>query len=159
MSADENTALLRRVFEECWSKGNLNLADELLDANYVGHDPALPEETRGPEAFKQLVTTYRTAFPDLNFTLDEALAVGDSSALVRWTARGTNSGVFQGMPPTGKSATSTGMSLARIENGKVVEDYTFWDALGLMRQLGAIPALAQPAMHSTMQTDTGPSAH
>lgn len=153
MPAEENKALARRFIEECWNKGNLNAVDELVSTNFVAHDPTVPGDVRGAAAFKQFISTYRTAFPDVTLTIDELLAVGNDRVLMRWTARGTHRGTLQGMPATGKQATVMGMTLSRYENGKDVEDYTSWDTLGLMQQLGAIPTTPQP----TMGTGTQPA--
>lgn len=153
MSAEENKALARRFIEECFNKGNLNVVDELTAANWVGHDSSVPGGINGAAAMKQFISMYRTAFPDLTITIDELYAIGDNRVLMRWTTRGTHRGTLQGMPATGKQATVTGMTLSHYENGKDVEDYTNWDTLGLMQQLGAIPMTPQP----TMGTGTQPA--
>lgn len=154
MTPEEHVNLARRVFEEGWSKGNLDVVDECVGATYVGYDPALPEPTRGIAALKQTIMGYRAAFPDLTFTVDEAYAVGADHTILRWTGRGTHQGTLMGIPPTGRSGSVGGITLSRIEGGRIVEDRTNWDTLGLLRQLGAIPA-AQP----TEATEQRPSAH
>lgn len=143
MSAEQNKASARRAFEEVWSKGNLSVLDELSDPNTVGHDP-VSGDTRGREAGKQLVSMYRTAFPDIHFTIEDQVAEGDK-VVTRWSSSGTHKGELMGIAPTGKRATVTGISIDRFSGGKQVEDWTNWDALGLMQQLGVIPALGQPA--------------
>jgi steroid delta-isomerase-like uncharacterized protein len=145
MSAEDNLAMNRRIFEECWNKGNLNALDEVVSSTYVAHDPAAPGGALDSTAFKQNVAMYRSAFPDVQFTLDEAYAVGDDHVVARWTAVGTHSGPLQGLPPTGKRATVTGITISRYANGKSVESYTNWDTLGLLQQIGAIPVMAQAA--------------
>lgn len=97
--------------------------------------PPLPP---GPSGFKQLVTTYRTAFPDIHLTIDDWVVEGDKVA-GRWTARGTNTGPLMGMPPTGKSATVTGISILTFANDQVTAQHTNWDAMGMLQQLGVIP--------------------
>jgi len=153
-SPEEHVRLARRAFEEGWSKGNLSVIDELVGANYIGYDPAQPEPTRGPAEFKQAILGYRAAFPDLTFTIEEAYAIGPDRTLVRWTGRGTHQGDLMGIPPTGKQGTVGGLTLSRFDNGKVVEEHTNWDTLGLLRQLGVVPA-PQP----TATTENRPSAH
>lgn len=154
MTPEEHVKLARRVFEEGWSKGNLDIVDECVGASYVGYDPAQPEPTRGIAAFKQSIQDYRAAFPDLTFAVDEAYAVGADHAVLRWTARGTQQGALLGIPPTGRTASVGGITLSRFEGGKVVEEHTNWDTFGLLRQLGAIPT-PQPAQ----VTEQRPSAH
>lgn len=154
MSAEENVQLARRIFEEGWNKGDLSVIDELIATNYVGYDPALPEPTRGPSGFKESLQGYRTAFPDLTFTVEEAYAIGPDRTLVRWTGRGTHQGPLMGIPATGKVGSVGGLTLARFEGGKITEDHTNWDTLGLLRQLGAIPT-PQPVE----VTENRPAAH
>jgi steroid delta-isomerase-like uncharacterized protein len=139
--AEDNTILSRRLLEECFSRGDLSVADEVLDANSILHDPAQPGPIEGAAGFKQLVNMYRTAFPDLQFTLNDVLSASDR-VITRWTARGTHRGTLQGIPPTGKSTTVTGITIDRCANGKIVESYTNWDTLGLMQQLGVIPTMS-----------------
>jgi predicted SnoaL-like aldol condensation-catalyzing enzyme len=77
MSTEENKALARRVLEEMFNKGNLDLADEVFAPDYVDHDPAMPEDIRGPEGFKEYVSIFRTAFPDLHLEIEDQVAEGD----------------------------------------------------------------------------------
>lgn len=146
MAGEDNKSLVRRLFDETWTKGNVNIADELIAANYVNHDPALPPGApQGREGFKQAVALYRKAFPDLKLTIDEQAADGDR-VVTRWTARGTHGGELFGIPPTGKMATTTGITFSRVSGGQVMEDWTNWDTLGLMQQLGAVQPLGQAQM-------------
>ena len=132
--SEHNKSLVRRVFEEVWTKGNLALVDELYDPSYVLHDPAHPE-FKGTEGLKKQVTMYLTAFPDLRFTIQDQRAEEDE-VVTRWTASGTHRGPLGGIPPTGKQATTSGITVTRIAGGKIAEAWTNWDILGLMRQLG-----------------------
>lgn len=138
--AEDNKAVIRRLFEEIWNKGNFALIDEIVAPNFTNHDPATPDLGRGPEAYQQLATRYRTAFPDLQFTLEEIVAEGDKVA-VRYTSRGTHQSELSGIAPTGKQVTVTGTFISRLANGKVEESWVNWDALGLMQQLGAVPSI------------------
>ena len=135
--SEENKAIVRRVYEQVWSKGNLDVVDELYAADFVLHDPAQPG-IRGPEGYKQIVTGNRTAFPDLQITVEDQLAEGDKVA-TRWTTTGTHQGEFAGIPATGKRGGVTGTTIARVVGGKIVEERSNWDTLGLLQQLGAIP--------------------
>ena len=141
MSSEQNKAIVRRLLEEPW-KGDLGVVDELIDHNYVGHDPSIPEPLRGPDGFKENVSTYREAYSDAQITVDEQIAEGDKVA-TRWTARGKHDGDLMGVAPTGKQVKVSGLTLSRLANGKVIEDYTNWDTFGMMRQLGIVPELAR----------------
>ena len=143
MSAEQNKANTRRAFEEVWNEGKLVVVDELTDPNYVGHDP-VAGDIRGREALKQFISLYRNAFPDIRMTIEDQVAEGDS-VVTRWSASGTHKGELMGIAPTGKQGRVTGITIERYSGGKTVEDWTNWDALGLLQQLGVVPALGQPA--------------
>lgn len=140
MSA-ENKALSKRLLDEAFNAGNLAVMDEILADGFVNYDAALPEPGIGIDAAKASVTGYRDAFPDLKITIEEQIAEG-GSVTTRWTARGTHQGELMGIPATGKQATVTGITIDRIANGRITESRTNWDALGLLQQIGAIPAMA-----------------
>jgi steroid delta-isomerase-like uncharacterized protein len=137
-SIGENRQLYRRWFEQVVSGGDLALADELLGPAYRLHFPGMPEPL-DREAHKALVMMFRTAFPDWVETVDDVIAEGDK-VVIRVTGRGTHEGDFQGIPPTGTRVTATGVGIGRIENGRIAEAWAAYDALGLMQQLGAVPA-------------------
>lgn len=140
MSTQENKAIVRRINEEVWEKGNLAAVDEIFAAQYVDHNP-LPEMTPDREGLKQSVTMMRAAFPDLHTRTEDLVAEGDK-VVNRWTASGTHKGEFMGIAPTGKQVTVAGIQICRIVAGKVVEDWTEVDMLGMMQQLGVIPSPA-----------------
>jgi predicted ester cyclase len=140
MSSEQNKAIVRRLLEEPWT-GDLRVIDELIDSKYVGYDPALPEPLRGPDGFKENISTYRTAYSDARITVDDQIAEGDKVA-TRWTGRGKHDGDLMGIGPTGKQVTVSGLTLSRLANGKVIEEYTNWDTFGMMQQLDVIPELA-----------------
>jgi predicted SnoaL-like aldol condensation-catalyzing enzyme len=124
MSAVQNKAIVQRWYKDIFEKGNLAVADEIFAADYTNHDPSGPlgGRPRGPEGAQALATTYRGAFPDLQFTLDDQVAEGDK-VVTRWTGRGTNTGELMGMPPTGKKAVVTGIGIDRIVGGKIAESW------------------------------------
>jgi steroid delta-isomerase-like uncharacterized protein len=137
-SVEENKRLYRRWFEEVVSGGDLALADELLGPGYGLHFPGMPEPL-DREAHKALVIAFRTAFPDWGETVEDVIAEGDK-VVIRVTGRGTHEGEFQGIPPTGARVSATGVGIGRIQDGRIAEAWAAYDALGLMQQLGAIPA-------------------
>jgi steroid delta-isomerase-like uncharacterized protein len=140
MSTEDNKALVRRFFMEFWDQHNLAVADELMTSNHTDHTPGSPPLPPGPEGFKQFGAVYFKAFPDLRLTIDDMVAEGDR-VTTRWTSHGTNTGELMGMPPTGKSITVTGITINRIAGGKADETWTNFDMLGLLQQVGVIPAM------------------
>ncbi len=140
--SEGNKFVIRRSFEELWNKGNLSLADELFTPNYEHHDASSPDFGRGPESEKKRAALYRTAFPDLQLTIEDIIAEGQT-VVARWSCRGTHKGDLSGIAPTGKQVTISGVSIARFTNGKMVEGWVNWNALGLMQQLGVVPELAR----------------
>jgi steroid delta-isomerase-like uncharacterized protein len=138
MSSEQNKNIVRRVLEEPW-RGNLDVVEEFTSRDYIGHDPANPKPLQGPQGVKEFVSTYRAAFPDAQITVEQQLAEGDLVA-TRWTGRGTHEGELLGIPPTGKQVTVSGLTISRVADGKIVEEFQNWDNYGLMQQLGAVPA-------------------
>ncbi|KYH25333.1 snoaL-like polyketide cyclase [Halalkalicoccus paucihalophilus] len=134
---EQNKGLVRRFVREVVNGGDYDVVDELFATEYVRHDPSLPEEKRGPEGFKETVEMWRTAFPDVEMTIDAIVAEGDLVAF-RATETGTHEGTFMGIEPTGKRVELTGNVMHRLEDGKLVETWASFDMLGLMEQLGAI---------------------
>jgi steroid delta-isomerase-like uncharacterized protein len=139
MSTEENKAITRRLNDEVWTKGRLEVIDELIADDFVTTVVGAPEQIRGPEGFRAFATMYRTAFPDLRITVDEQIAEGET-VVTRWTATGTHEGELMGIPATGKQATTAGVNINRISGGKLVEGWGLFDQLGLLQQLGAVPA-------------------
>ncbi len=133
--------IVRRLIEEPWT-GNMAVIDEFIGSSYIGNDPSAPEPIRGPDGAKTQIQQYIDGFPDGRITVDDQIAEGDKVAS-RWTARGTQTGEVAGIAPTGKQVTVSGLTISRLEDGMVVEEWTTWDTLGMLVQLGAIPAPAQ----------------
>ena len=138
----ENKAQLRRIYEEMFNQGKLAIADELIAHDFLNH-AAPPGSNRGPESMRQLVTMLSTTFPDMHYTVEELVAEGDT-VVARVTMSGTHRGPgpVQGMPPTGRSVRQDQMHFIHFRDGKVVEHRAVRDDLGVMRQLGVIPAPA-----------------
>ena len=128
----------RRLAEEVWTAGKLDVIDELIAPDLIGYSPT-DGEIHGPDGFRELVERYRSAFSNIEFRNDRVIAEGDWVA-VSWTARGTHTGELMGIAPTGRDVTTTGMSFDRIADGKIAESHGLFDALGMLQQLGAIPA-------------------
>ena len=138
VSTDENKAIVRR-FGQVWGKGSLAMVDEFADPDLSVHYPVLGEPIRGPEGFKEFLTQFHTAFPDIEVAFEDVIAE-DDKVVIRWTLRGTHERELLGIQPTGKKVAWTGITIYRLARGKVLEERGEEDALGLLRQLGAIPA-------------------
>ena len=138
MSTNANKAILNRFWEELFNGGNLSVADEIVAKEYLNHD-LVPGETPGREGLKQFVQFLRSAFPDIHFT-NQVTVAEDDKVVTRWQAAATHQGEFMGVPATGKSIQITGTAIHRVENGKVVEGWNNWDGLGMLMQLGVVPA-------------------
>jgi len=141
MSVEQNKAKQGRVWGEVFNKGNLAIIPELFAPNYIYHGP-MGMEAKGPEGFKQMVTMYRTAFPDLHVTIEDMVAEGDK-VVSRFTLRGTHKGEYMGIAPTGKKVTITGILITRWVGGKEVEASGVADTLTMMQQLGVVPPIGQ----------------
>lgn len=133
--------IVKELFEESW-KGNFDVIDKHIAPGYIGHDASEPDAIRGPGGLREFVQKYLTAFPDGQIIVDDQILEGDKVA-TRWTGRGTQSGEIAGIAPTGKQVTITGLTISRLEGDMVIEEWTNWDTLGLLIQLGAIPAPAR----------------
>ncbi len=145
MSAEENKAMARREIQELFNHtGNLDAAEEIYAPDYVGHDPSTGD-IRGAEAAKQFAAAYRQAFPDLEASIEDQIAEGDK-VVSRFTSRGTHQGETEDFgPPTGNRVEVSGITIERFEGGKIAEDWTHYDALGLLQQLGLVPEAGQQA--------------
>jgi steroid delta-isomerase-like uncharacterized protein len=134
MSAEENKTLARRSWE---SVENPDSLDEVYTPDVVWHNPE--GDIQGIEQAKQFVTMFKTAFPDMSATVEDVIAEGDK-VVTRVTLRGTHQGEVEEFgPPTGRQVESQGLTLHRIEGGKIVEEWNSYDNLSLMQQLGLVP--------------------
>ncbi len=137
MSAEENKTLVRCWLEEAWNQGNMTIIDELAAPDFVDHHlpPGVPPNAEGHKIWVQMA---RAGFPDIHITIEDMIAEGDK-VVARITVTGTNTGEFMGIPPSGKAIRVGGIGISRIADGKSVEYWENFNALGLMQQIGAIP--------------------
>ena len=135
MSIEANKDIVRRFYAEVESQGRFDIVDELFSATCV--DTGHPERGSGPESVKAHAREMRTRFPDLTVSVDQLVAEGDW-VVARLTSRGTHLGPFAGLQPTGKTVTWSGVGMRRIVDGRIVEQWTKYDMISLMRQLGAL---------------------
>jgi steroid delta-isomerase-like uncharacterized protein len=137
--SEENKSVVRQEFEEMFNRGgNLDAADEIYAPDYVGHEPAFGD-AQGVEGAKQFAADFRQAFPDIETTIEDQVAEEDK-IVTRFTARGTHQGETEDLgPATGNRMEITGITIEQFADGKIVEDWTNFDALGMMQQLGLVP--------------------
>jgi len=138
MSLEKNKTAALRIPLEVFNKGNVNVADEVMAADYIEYAPVPPGLPPGVAGFKLFIPAFRAAFPDFQFTVDDVIAEGDK-VVVRLTAQGTQKGEFAGLPASGKQATWSEIHICDMANGKLVEHWVVQDRLGMMQQLGFIP--------------------
>jgi len=141
MSVDENVALMKRWFREVWNEGRVETVYELLDPNAVAFgQTGGGEKTHGPKEFEGFMKTIRSAFPDITTKVEDAFGAGDRVVL-RWSATMTHKGHGLGVPPTAKQVQVTGITIARIVDGKILEGWDNWDKFGMLQQVGVLPDL------------------
>jgi steroid delta-isomerase-like uncharacterized protein len=134
--AERTKSVTSRIWEEIWNLGKLDVCAEVFHKDYVGHLPLMT--VHGPEEFANLVRMYRSGFPDVHLTVEDYIAQGDR-VVVRWISRGTHQHELMGVPPSGKQMEVMGISIFRMQDCLVIEEWEGFDTLGMMRQLGAIP--------------------
>lgn len=143
LSTEAKKAIVRRIFEEGFNQGNLSVVDEVVASGSVDHHH--PDEADFPTHLKQVMMMMRSAFPDLHFDIEQMVAEGEMVAC-RLTVYGTHQGPFMGIEPTGRRIAVPQMHMVRVlEDGKGHDHWAVMDDLGMMRQLGAIPAPPVPA--------------
>jgi steroid delta-isomerase-like uncharacterized protein len=148
-SPEEVKTLLGRYWSEIWTAGGDAATGDVLAADEV-HHWGIGGDTTGVDAFNERLRLFLTAFPDISFSADLVVVEGNLGATL-WTATGTQRGEWQGIAPTDREVTWTGINIFRIECGLIAESWGEADHIGLRRQLGAtdIPAMASPAATST----------
>lgn len=144
MSADDNVQLMRRWFQEVWNEGRIQTVYELLSPAAVATGQRGAEaKIRGPEEFEKFVREIRGAFPDIKVNVEDVFGAGDKVVL-RWSAAMTHTGEGLRIPASNRTVRSRGITIARIEGGKIVEGWDNWDQLGMLEQIGVYnqPAIA-----------------
>jgi steroid delta-isomerase-like uncharacterized protein len=140
---DDNVGTVRKVVSELWDRGNPKAVDEHYADKFTHRTPDLPPQVTPDRAgMKKFVEMYASAFPGKRVTIEDEVAAGDR-VVVRWTMRGAHEGDLMGIPASGADVTFEGLTMYRFKDGKIVEEWTFGDMLGLMQQVGAMPAMAQ----------------
>lgn len=136
MSVEKNIELMRRWFQEVWNEGRIQTVHDLFSSNGIARGQRSAEaEIRGPEEFVKFVREIRGAFPDIQIKVEDIFGA-DDKVVLRWSAIMTHTGDALGMPPSGRTVRTRGISIARIVDGKIVEGWDNWDQLGMLEQIG-----------------------
>jgi steroid delta-isomerase-like uncharacterized protein len=141
LHTNQNKDLIRRAVEEIWNQGNYSNLERFVSRDFTVH-LSNDEKIQGVEGIKQFFSELRNAFPDIRFVIEDQVAEADR-VVTHWTAKGTHQGTFKGIPPSGKRLNFTAIDIDRIVDGKVVECWSKMDELGILKQLGVMPAAEQ----------------
>jgi len=143
MSAD-NKVVVRRLYEEVWNKRKLEVINEIISPSHALQAPNVAGSVVavGPEAYKRQLMLFLVGYSDLHWTIEDLVAE-DDKVVACWTISGTHRGEFMGVPATNKKVSVDGMTIHHIANGKIMDSYSNWDALGMMQQLGVVPPFGQ----------------
>ena len=137
MPAD-NKAIVRCLYEEVWNKRELEVIGEIISPSHALHGPNISGSSVGPEAYKRQLLLFLAGYSDLHFTIEDLVAENDK-VVACWTFSGTHRGEFMGVPSTNKKVSMDGMTIHHLADGKIMDSFGNWDALGMMQQLGAVP--------------------
>ena len=137
--SNDNETLVRRFFEEFCNQRHGEVAEELLTDDYVSHGPHAPP-AEGPQGARDRVALYQETL-DGHWEVQDIVACGDR-VTARWIGSGVHTGELMGIPPTGRSVSVDAITVFTIRDGKISEEWTVWDALGLLQQIGAVPVPA-----------------
>ena len=132
MTPEENNATAVRFFDSAWNRGDFSVLDELLTSDSMDYSTLHGQPEQGSDSFRQIISSFRTAFPDIHLTIDDEIFTADK-VVHRWTLRGTHTGPFMGgLPPTGKT-------IGQMKDGRIAARWSNLDMLRLLQQLGIAP--------------------
>jgi len=135
----DSKAIVRRLYEDVWNKRKLEIVSDLISPSHALHDNNSSGSAVGPEAYRAQIAIFLAAFPDLRFTVEDTVVEKDKVA-ASWTISGTHKGEFWGVRPTNRKMSLEGITIHHIAHGKIIDSYISSDTVGLMRQLGLVPA-------------------
>jgi steroid delta-isomerase-like uncharacterized protein len=141
----ELRATFERAWDAMWTRGDATIVDELMVPDYVRHTPRGGDQRRAE--LKQNIESLKTAFPDLETVIEDIFGEADR-VVVRWRSRGTQTGEFMGVPATNKQVEVSGITISRVEGGRIAEEWVSWDALEMLYRVGVIPDRAAPDVES-----------
>jgi steroid delta-isomerase-like uncharacterized protein len=137
MGSSEPAALVSRIADDIWNRGDLAVVDEVMASDARYHGPHMPGGVGGRDTWRRAIGMYREAFPDSHVTYEDLIVCGDT-VVGRWTATGTHTGPLPGMAPTGKKIALGGITIYRLTDGRIVEAWEQLDMLGMWQQLGVV---------------------
>jgi len=137
-----NKAIVQRLYQEVWNERKLDVIKAIISPSHALQSPNISGSSIGPEAYKRNVLAFLAGFPDLRLTIEDTIAEKDK-VVACWTISGTHKGDYMGVPATNKKILVDGITIHNIANGKIMDSYSNWDALGMMQQLGVVPPLGQ----------------
>jgi len=144
--ANDNKTVVRRFYEELWNERKIDVADEIIAADCVTHQLGAEREDGGvprpPELIREHVAAWLRGFPDLHFTIEQMVAEADRVVTFS-RMRGTHTGAWQGLAPTGRKVSLPMVVIQRVAGGKIAEDWVLVDSLGFFQQLGLVPPTAE----------------
>jgi steroid delta-isomerase-like uncharacterized protein len=140
---ERNKEIIRALAEDVIHRGDLNRVAEFFAPEYAPHDPSNPGRRGGVEGAREFIGMLHAGLSDVRYSIEGLTAEADR-VVYRWTLQGTHTGVFMGVPPSGRPIRVTGMDMFRLANGKIVESWASADALGMLQQLGVLPPLGGP---------------
>jgi len=141
----KNNELATRFFTSAWNNGDFAVVDELIPADALDH-ALIPGKSpeQGPASFKSIIGMFRAAMPDIKLTIHDDFGSGDK-IVHRWSLTGHHTGAaLMGVPATGKEISFGGITIVRIENGKIMERWASVDVFGVLVQLGVVPPPGPP---------------
>jgi steroid delta-isomerase-like uncharacterized protein len=138
----ENKNIVRRLYDEVWNKRKLDLVAEIISPSHALNDPFVSGSQVGPEMYRRRILELTASFPDLRFTLDDLIAEKEK-VVAAWVISATHKGDFMNIPATGKKVSMEGITIHYMRNGKILDSNARWDTVGLLRQLGALPAIGR----------------
>jgi steroid delta-isomerase-like uncharacterized protein len=133
----DSKQLLERLFEELWQHGRFAAADELVTPDYLAAAPGM-RDLSGPDGIRQLVTAYRSGFPDLVVTIDNQLAQGDN-VVTEFSMQGRHTGNWTGVRATGREISLRGCAFSRVADGRIARQWYEWDRRRILEQLKVMP--------------------
>jgi steroid delta-isomerase-like uncharacterized protein len=135
-----NKAVVRRLYDEVWNERKVEVIKEIISPSHALHGPNVSGSSVGPDAYKRQVSLFLAGYPDLRFTIEDTIAENEK-VVACWTISGTHRGEYMGIPATNKKVSVDGITIHHIADGKIMDSYSNWDVLGMMQQLGVVPAL------------------
>ena len=138
MPEKDNISVVGRFVEEVINQGRLDVCDQIVEEDFIELDP-LPGQQQGRQGLKDVIAMMRTGFPDIHWIIDETIAAEDK-VVSRFTWTGTHRGPFLGIPATGKAVTVKGVVIDRLSKGRMADSRILMDTLGMLQQLGVVPA-------------------